>query len=289
MAIVYLNGEFLPLEEARVPVLDRGFIFGDGVYEVMPAFSGRLFRFEQHLQRLEHSLAQVRIPNPYSRRQWRALFARLLAENGAGDFGVYFQLTRGIARRDHIPSEDMTPTVFAMCNPIVAHDGVDEVAAASMEDIRWRYCNIKAIALLPNILLRMQAADQGAFEAILIRDGLVTEGAASNIFVVNEGVVRTPPKSEHLLPGITRDVVMEVLAQTDIPHAEVEIPAASLETAEEIWLTSSTREIVAVTRLDGRILGDGHAGPLCRRVMACYQDFKHRSLAGDGGAEDATA
>ncbi len=279
MSTVYLNGEFLPLEEARVPVLDRGFIFGDGVYEVMPAFAGQLFRFEAHMQRLENSLSQVRIPNPFSRQQWRDLFERLLAANGGGDFGVYFQLTRGVGRRDHIPSEDMVPTVFVMCNPITAHEHVDEVAALSMEDIRWRYCNIKAIALLPNILLRMQAADQGAYEAILIRDGLVTEGAASNVFVVNDGVVRTPPKSEHLLPGITRDVIMELLADSDIPHAEADIPAAWLESAAEIWLTSSTREIIAVTQLDGRRIGDGHAGPLCQRVMALYQGFKRSHLA----------
>lgn len=274
MSLCYLNGDFLPLEQARVPVLDRGFILGDGVYEVVPVFGGRVFRVDQHLQRLDNSLAAVRIVNPLSRTQWAQLLDALVERNGGGDQSLYLQVTRGVAKRDHLMPEGISPTVFVMCNRLETGRYPREVFAVTRPDIRWQHCEIKAITLLANVLLRQEAADAGAYEAILIRDGWVTEGAASNVFAVIEGVVRTPPKGPHLLPGITRDLVLELLSGSDIPWAETEVSDTELAGAEEIWLTSSTREILAVVGLDGRPVGGGSAGPLWRRVVGLYEDFK---------------
>ena len=275
--IVYLNGEYLPAEEARVPVLDRGFIFGDGVYEVIPAYNGKLFRLDEHLQRLDDSLTATRITNPYSNTEWRTILETLLEKNGDGDQSVYLQVTRGIAVRDHGFPEKITPTVFVMCNPLKPVDNqVREqgVCAITLEDTRWKHCNIKAITLLPNILLRQEAVDAGCAEAILIRDGLVTEGAASNVFVVHNGRITTPPKSRQLLPGITRDLVVELANKHGLDCVEEDIPVATLTQADEIWLTSSTREILPVTRLDDQPVGDGRPGPVWAKMFAIYQDYK---------------
>ncbi|HEB58278.1 MAG TPA: D-amino acid aminotransferase [Gammaproteobacteria bacterium] len=275
--IVYLNGEYLPAEEARVPVLDRGFIFGDGVYEVIPAYNGKLFRLDEHLQRLDDSLTATRITNPYSNTEWRTILETLLEKNGDGDQSVYLQVTRGIAVRDHGFPEKITPTVFVMCNPLKPVDNqVREqgVCAITLEDTRWKHCNIKAITLLPNILLRQEAVDAGCAEAILIRDGLVTEGAASNVFVVHDGRITTPPKSRQLLPGITRDLVVELANKHGLDCVEEDIPVATLTQADEIWLTSSTREILPVTRLDDQPVGDGRPGPVWAKMFAIYQDYK---------------
>jgi D-alanine transaminase len=281
--IVYLNGNFLPDDEACVPVLDRGFIFGDGVYEVIPAYNGRLFRLEEHLARLQNSLDAVRIPNPCSSQQWAATLQELIDRNGGGDQSLYLQITRGVAQRDHAFPAHPVPTVFAMSNPLSppAADMVTQgVAAVSLDDIRWQHCHIKATSLLPNILLRQAALDQGATEAILIRNGRATEGAASNLFIVAQGVLVTPPKGPLLLPGITRDLVLELAAAHDIPHREADIPREDLASADEIWLTSSTKEILPVTRLDGVAVGDGRPGPLFRRMLDLYQDYKQRLRRG---------
>ncbi len=275
--IVYLNGEYLPADEARVPVLDRGFIFGDGVYEVIPAYNGKLFRLDEHLQRLENSLQATRIPGPFDREEWRAILEALVQKNGGGDQSVYLQVTRGIAAREHGFPEKVKPTVFIMCNPLQAvDDRIREagVCAITLEDSRWKHCDIKAITLLPNILLRQQAVDAGCTEAILVRDGLVTEGAASNVFMVRDGQIRTPPKSRQLLPGITRDLVVELARQHGLDCREQDIPVATLAEADEIWLTSSTKEILPVTQLDGRPVGDGRPGPVWARMFAIYQDYK---------------
>lgn len=275
--IVYLNGEYLPADEARVPVLDRGFIFGDGVYEVIPAYNGKLFRLDEHLQRLENSLQATRIPGPFDREEWRAILEALVRKNGGGDQSVYLQVTRGIAAREHGFPEKVKPTVFIMCNPLQAvDDRIREagVCAITLEDSRWKHCDIKAITLLPNILLRQQAVDAGCTEAILVRDGLVTEGAASNVFMVRDGQIRTPPKSRQLLPGITRDLVVELARQHGLDCREQDIPVATLAEADEIWLTSSTKEILPVTHLDGRPVGDGRPGPVWARMFAIYQDYK---------------
>lgn len=277
MKTIYLNGEFLPADQACVPVLDRGFIFGDGVYEVIPAYGGNLFRLPEHLQRLHNSLAAVRIPNPLDDTAWARMLDTLVAQNGGGDQSVYLQVTRGSAQRDHAMPENPTPTVFAMCNPL--HPVSQEIrekgiAAITLDDIRWQRCHIKAISLLPNILLRQEALDQHAAEAILIRDGIATEGAASNLFAVVDGVLTTPPTGPFLLPGITRDLILELAAAHDIPHCEGAITPEQLRNADEIWLTSSTKEILAVTRLDNMPVATGQPGPLYQRMLALYQDYK---------------
>lgn len=283
MSTVYLNGNFLPAEQACIPVLDRGFIFGDGIYEVIPVYGGRLFRFEEHLQRLQNNFAAVRIPDPLSNEDWKNLLETLVDKNSGGDLSLYLQVTRGSAQRDHAMPDKPTPTVFAMCNPlnpISEEVRTHGVAAITLDDNRWQNCHIKAISLLPNILLRQTALDQGAVEAILIRDGFATEGAASNLFAVLDGVLITPPKGPRLLPGITRDLILELAEQHGIPHTEADIPSESLQSAEEIWLTSSTKEILAVTRLDEAPVGKGQPGPLYPRMLALFQDYKHQLRQG---------
>jgi len=279
MSIVYLNGVFLPIEEATVSVQDRGFIFGDGVYEVIPVYGGRLFRLPQHLARLARSLREIRLDDPLSGEAWRHCLEELVARNGGDDQSVYVQVTRGAAPRDHAFPKDVRPTVYAASSPLkplpadLAGSGV---AAVTLPDNRWQRCDIKAITLLANLLLRQQAIDQGAVEAILVRDGQVNEGAASNLFIVRDGVVVTPPKGPYLLPGITRDLILELAAAHAIPWREAAIPLEQLHGADEVWLTSSTREILPVMQLDRRPVGSGRPGPLWRRMMDLYQDYKRR-------------
>lgn len=277
MPTVYLNGEFMPDTEARIPVLDRGFIFGDGVYEVIPVYGGNLFRLNEHLQRLQNSLDALKIDNPLTNQDWHQALTQLIKHNGGGDLSLYLQITRGSAERDHAIPKNPTPTVFAMCNklkPLPDETIEGGVAAITLDDIRWVRCHIKAISLLPNVLLRQEALDQGAAEAILIRDGQATEGAASNLFAVVEGVITTPPKSPLLLPGITRDLVLELAKSHNLPCQEKDISLEQLRQADEIWLTSSTKEILSVTQLDGQPVADGKPGPLYRRALALYQDYK---------------
>jgi len=281
----FLNGAFIPLAEARVSVMDRGFLFGDSVYEVIPAYGGRLFRLEQHLRRLEQSLAAIRMATPLGRAAWESALTRLVAPfSGRDEVGVYLQVTRGPAgKRDHAIPEAIRPTVFAMVNPIDPPDpelAERGIAAVTLDDIRWGLCNIKATTLLANVLLRQQAKDRQAMEAILVRDGMVTEGAASNLFAVRAGLLVTPPKGPFLLPGITRDLVLELAAEDGIPHAEAPVTAAELESAEEIWLTSSTNEIMPVTRLDGEPVASGLPGPLWRHMAGRYQAYKAQLRAG---------
>lgn len=277
MNIVYLNGEFLPLEQARVPVTDRGFIFGDGVYEVIPAYGGRLFRLEQHLQRLARSMREIRLADPLSGDDWQRCLQEVVRRNGGGDQSVYVQITRGAAPRDHAFPKEARPTVYVTSTPLkpLAADVAEAgVAAVTLQDIRWQRCDIKAITLLANILLRQQAIDQGAVEAIVVRDGQVYEGAASNLFIVKDGVLITPPKGPLLLPGITRDLILELAAANGIVHREAAITPPELAAAEEVWLTSSTREILPVTMLDQRPVGNGRPGALWRKMMDLYQDYK---------------
>ncbi len=282
--IVYLNGTFLPESEASVPVLDRGFIFGDGVYEVIPVFAGRTFRLAGHLQRLENSLAAIRLDNPFSADEWARLFNELIERNGAGDQSLYLQVTRGQAVRDHAFPVATKATVFAMSNPLkpIAPELLAGVSAITLDDIRWQYCHIKAISLLPNILMRQQAVEAGAQEAILVREGEVTEGAASNIFVVKDGLLRTPPTGPFLLPGITRDLILELAAANAIPYQEGRVTPQELKQADEIWLTSSTKEILPVTSLDGEPVGTGSPGTLWRAVWTLYQEYKTTLSRGEG-------
>ncbi len=276
---VYLNGQFMPIEEARVPVLDRGFIFGDGVYEVIPVYSRRAFRLEEHLKRLQHSLDGIRLPNPHSNAEWTRIIEELIALNQGEDQYLYLHITRGVARRDHaFPSPPVPPTVFMMSTPLPSppqewlQNGVGAVTA---QDNRWLRCDIKAIALLPNVLLRQQAVDAGCAETVLIRDdSFMTEGAASNIFVVKNGTLLAPPKDNLMLPGITYDVILELAAANGIPYEVRRVLKGEVLGADELLLTSSTREVLAITRLDGRPVGNGKPGPMFARMYKLYQEFK---------------
>jgi len=284
MSIVYLNGDYMPIDQARVSVLDRGFLFGDGVYEVIPAYGGHLLRIDEHLNRLQNSLDAIHLANPLSREQWLEILQVLLDENDGEDQSVYLQLSRGVApQRDHAYPADTRPTVFIMVNPLKAVDRQQlsqGVAAITLDDIRWRACNIKATALLANTMLRQQATEAGAAEAILIRDGFATEGAASNIFLVLDGVLLTPPTGPLLLPGITRDLVLELARQQGIPCEERPVSEAELRRAEEIWLTSSTKEILPVIQLDGQPVANGQAGPIWETMIDIYQTYKARLRTG---------
>ncbi len=275
--LVYLNGEYLPLNEAKVSVLDRGFIFGDGVYEVIPSYGSKALRFDHHMQRLQNSLDAVRIKNPLSNKQWQEIIDKLIANTHSQDQYIYLHVTRGVASRDHRFPNETTPTVFVMCNVLhtVEADLLKTgIAAVTMDDIRWQYCNIKAIALLPNILLRQQAVDKGAAEAILIRDGNITEGAASNIFIVSHGIIKTPPKGNNLLPGITRDLVVEIAQSHKMPIEETTISEEEFLVADEIWLTSSTKEILPITKINDQLVGNGKPGAIWQDMYSKYQDYK---------------
>ncbi len=288
--MVFLNGKFMPIENAMVPVLDRGFIFGDGIYELVPVYSRVPFRIDEHLARLERSLAEVRIRNPYTRDEWRDIILRLVAQQPFEDQGVYFQVTRGVARRDHAFPKDAAPTVFMMSNPLVnpPKELVERGAkCVSANDFRWQRCDIKSISLIGNCLLRQVSADVDAVETILFRDGLLTEASASNVFIVKGGVVMGPPKSNFILPGITYDVVVELAQSAKLPLEIREIPEAEVRAADEIWVTSSSKEVLAVVELDGRAVGDGRPGPLFRRMHQLYQEFKQRVMR--AGAERAAA
>lgn len=275
MTTVYLNGNFIPLEQAQVPVLDRGFIFADGVYEVIPVFSGKPFRLKEHFERLRNSLDGISLQLDYDGEKWQSLTDQLLAMNRVtGDASIYVQVTRGVAERNHFYQSDFTPTVFIYCKPSQRTDVSRGVSAVTHEDIRWQYCHIKAVALLPNVMMKQYARDKdGSIEAILHRDGYVTEGAASNVFVVTGDAVSTPPKSNRLLPGITRDLVVELIGASRYQCLEAPVSREQLLQADEIWLTSSTLGIAPVVRLDGRPVRDGKPGPVWRDVDAIYQDY----------------
>lgn len=280
-AIAHLNGAFLPLEQATVSVLDRGFLFGDGVYEVIPVYAGRLFRLAQHLQRLEHSLNAIRIANPHPLGEWQALLEELVQRNGGGDLSLYLQITRGAAPRNLAFPLETTPTVFAMASPVHARSGAEQgVDAIVVADIRWLHCDIKAITLLPAVLMRQQAVDHGAAEAIMLRDGLLTEGAACNVFIVRDGIAITPPHSERLLPGITRDLVVELCRRHAIPCEERNVSEAELRSADEVWLTSSPSGVLPVIRLDGASVGSGEPGPLWQTVSTLYRNYQNDFRAG---------
>lgn len=279
--LVHLNGEMLPLSQARVSVLDRGFIFGDGVYEVLPVYARRSFRLAQHLARLRASLAETRIRDPYTPAQWEALFDSVIAANPWDDQSLYLQVTRGVARRDHAFPADAVPTVFVMVNPLAGPSPelrARGVAAVTMEDNRWLRCNVKSVSLIGNVLLRQDAVDRDAVEAILLRDGWLTEGSSTNVFIVREGVIAAPPKSRLILPGITYDVVVELARANDIPLELRPVAAQELRSADEVWLASSIKELLAATELDGRPVGRGaHAGlpgPVLGRMHALYQELK---------------
>jgi D-alanine transaminase len=279
--MVFLNGKFLPIEEAYVPVLDRGFIFGDGVYELVPVYSRVPFRLDEHLARLERSLAAVRIRNPYTRAEWRDIILQLVSRQSFEDQGIYFQVTRGVAKRDHAFPKDAAPTVFVMANPLVCppQELVERGAVAvTAVDNRWQRCDIKSTSLIGNCLLRQVSADAGAVETILFRDGKLTEASASNVFVVRGGTISSPAKSNLILPGITYDVVLELAQGAGLPLELREVSEAEVRGADELWVTSSSKEVLAIVTLDGKPVGDGKPGPVFRRMYALYQEFKQKVM-----------
>lgn len=279
MADVFVNGEYHDAEQAHVSVFDRGFLLGDGVYEVIPVYHDHCFRLAGHLARLARSLAAVKMANPYSDEQWQTIFDNLIRRNGGGNQAVYMQVSRGVAMRDHTFPDGVEPSVFAMSNPMAAlpeYYHRDGVKAVTLTDTRWQRCDIKAISLLPNSLLKQEAKEAGAEEALLIRDGYLTEGAASNAYVIKDGVIYTAPASSQILSGITRDVVIELAHQHDMPVVESAVREDALMSADEVWISSSTKEVVPVTRLNDTAVGQGQPGPLWQKMNALYQQVKQK-------------
>ena len=280
---VYLNGAFMPIEEAKVPVLDRGFIFGDGVYEVIPVYSRRPFRLAEHLKRLQHSLDGIKLKNPHSDAEWTNIFSEIIKRNTPEDQYIYLHITRGVAKRDHaFPVPPVPPTVFVLSNPLTtppAEQLQSGIACITVVDNRWLRCDIKSIALLPNVLLRQAAVEAGCAEAILIRDdAFLTEGAASNIFVVKNGKLLAPPKDNLMLPGITYDVILELAAANGIKCEVRKVTKAEVFSADELLLTSSTKEVLAITTLDGKPVGNGKPGAMFARLHPLYQTFKREVM-----------
>src|SRR6195256_2994026 len=279
--MVFLNGKFLPIEEAKIPVLDRGFIFGDGVYELVPVYSRVPFRLDEHMTRLERSLAETGIRNPHSRAQWREIIFKLIDSQPFDDQGIYFQVTRGVAKRDHSFPKNVEPTVFMMSNPLVnpPKEQVEKGGSAvSARDNRWLRCDIKSISLVGNCLLRQLSAEAGGAETILFRDGILTEASASNVFIVKGGAIFAPPKGNLILPGITYDVVVELARANGLPLELRNISEDEVRTSDEIWVTSSSKEVFPIVELDGRAVGDGKPGPLFQRMYSLYQEFKQKVM-----------
>ena len=282
MTTVFLNGQFMPIAEAKVPVMDRGFLFGDGAYELIPVYSRRPFRLAEHLRRLQHTLDGIRLANPHAEAEWMRLIAEIVARNDGDDQSVYLQVTRGAdTKRNHAFPAQVVPTVFIMSEPLVTPPPAQReqgIAAISAPDMRWLRCDLKTISLLANCLLRQQAVDAGCVETLLFRDGFLTEGAASNIFVVRDGVLLAPPKDPLMLPGITYDVVLELAAAHGLPAEVRPVAEAEARGADELWMTSSTKEVLPIVRLDGQPVGRdenaGRPGPVGRRMYDWYQAFK---------------
>ena len=281
---VYLNGQYLPLADAGVSPLDRGFLYGDGVYEVIPVYSRQAFRIDEHLKRLQATLDGIKLINPLTVDAWKSVIFKLIDSAPWEDQSVYLQVTRGADdKRDHaFPPASVPPGVFAFSSPLIttpAEVRATGVAAITVPDLRWSRCDLKVISLLANVLARQAAVEQGCAEALLIRDGYLKEGAASNIFIVKNGVLLAPPKTQLMLPGITYDVILELAESHGQPLEIREITEAELRAADEVWMTSSTKEILAITTLDGQPIGHGknagQPGPLAATMWQWYQDFKN--------------
>ena len=282
LPICYLNGEFVALRDARISPLDRGFLFGDSVYEVLPVFAGRMFRFLEHFDRLARSLGEIAIPSPHTHAQWLELLEDLIRRNGGGDMYVYVQVTRGMEfGRNHAFPEHVSPAVFAMAAPLptltpeLRRKGL---SAITVEDFRWGRCDIKTTALLANVLIKQKAAEAGAQEAIIVRNGEVLEGSSSSVFLVLSGAVVTPPNSRSILPGTTRDAAVE-LAEGAMPIQIRRISLDELRAASEVWISAATRDVVPVTTIDGRPVGEGKPGPVWLRMNSLFNELRTR-LAG---------
>jgi D-alanine transaminase len=272
--IAWLDGCFLPLAEARISPLDRGFLFADAVYEVMPAYGGRVYRLEQHLDRLERSLREIRIDPPLPRDAWRQVCGGLVSRNGGGDLLLYLQVTRGAEpERMHVPAGPARPTTFAMASRLAQLPTDPQLRGSvcvTAEDIRWARCDIKSTALLANVLLRWRAQDAGAGETILLRDGMLSEGSSSSVHVVRDGRLVTPPQTRFVLPGTTRDVLTEIAPRCGIDALADEVSESELRGAPEILLASAGGGVRAVTQLDGRAVGDGRPGPVFCRLYETW-------------------
>ena len=284
-SLCYLNGEYGPLAEAKVSVLDRGFIFGDGIYEVVPVYAGKLFRFDEHMARLGRSLAKLRIDNPHRREEWlercRKLIGALAERGGATDQLVYIQVTRGVALRDHVMPPGLQPTVFMMASAMKPASGEQRqhgVACVTARDFRWERGDIKSISLLGNVLARQISADHGAIETIMFRDGFLTEASACNVWVVHEGAVLGPPKSEHVLEGIRYSLIEELCAECGIAYNLRPLPESEVTAGDELLLSSATKEVLPVTTLDGTAVGHGSLrgkpGPVYAKLYQAYQRAK---------------
>jgi D-alanine transaminase len=274
--VVYLNGDFLPLADAKVSVLDRGFIYGDGVYEVVPVYARKPFRMPQHLARLQNSLDGIRLANPHAQR-WDALIAELIARQPFDDQAVYLQVTRGVAKRDHAFPHGVAPTVFMMSNPLVlpSREQVERgVAVITAQDNRWLRCDLKTTSLVGNVLMRQLAVDHDAVETVMFRDGHLTEASASNVLIVRDGTIIAPPKDNLILPGITYDATLEIAHDAGVALDVRAVTHAETLGADEMWLSSSTKEVLAVTRVDDRPFAGGAPGPVFRRVWAAFQERK---------------
>jgi D-alanine transaminase len=283
LPLCYLNGAYLPLADARISPLDRGFLYADGVYEVMPVYGGRPFRFSAHSERLTRSLSAIAMEDPHSVAEWRLILGTLIARNGAGDCYLYWQVTRGAQfGRTHAPLPHIPRTVFAFCAPLppVGADTLDKgVSCVTAADTRWARCDIKSVALLANVLLRQLSVDAAAAETILLRDGELTEASASAVHVVLGGEMLMPPNSHRLLPGTTRSAVEEMAARAAIHCRVVPVSEAQLRAADEVWISAATREVQPVTSIDGHAVGSGRPGPAWRRVYDELQRYK-QELAG---------
>jgi D-alanine transaminase len=283
LPIAYLDGKFVPVEEARISPLDRGFIFGDGVYEVIPYYGGHGLRAREHLERLQRSMDLLDLKNPHSIDQWEKLVSDLVARNGGGDQAVYMQVTRGVAKRDFAPPSGLTPTVFMMSNPLprpskAAYE--KGMNCVTLDDFRWGRCQVKSTALLGAVLLKHEATQMGADDCVLFRDGYLTESSASNVAVVKDGVILCPPKDNFILAGITYDLMIELAKKHGLPLEIRKVSRKEVLTADELWLTSSTKEVIAITTLDGKPVGSGaHAGkpgPLFWKMLDLFQQYKQQ-------------
>lgn len=289
-ATVYLNGQFLPIDQARISPLDRGFLFADGVYEVIPCYSGRLFRPEAHLQRLNQSLASIGMQPPVTLTHWHHVLENLITRNGGGHCALYLQVTRGEAPvRDHAYPANIEPTVFAMCQPLPVPDlsnldAIEGMRVITLGDLRWQRCDIKSVALLANVMARQAAREADCHEALFVRDGFVTEGSSSNVFLVRDNALHTPPESQWILGGITRSIALEIAAEASIPCHETMLTREDLHHADEVWLTTSVRGIVPVLSIDARSVGDGSPnglpGPLWRRMAGLYERYRQQLIDG---------
>ena len=284
LPICYLNGACTPWEDARISPFDRAFLYSDAAYEVMPVYAGRPFRFGAHCDRMTRSLAEIRMPDPHTREEWREIIGSLIKRNGGGEQYVYWQVTRGVERgRNHAPLPDIPRTVFAFCAPFPAVAPTvleDGAACITAIDTRWKRCDIKSTSLLANVLLRQLSVDAKAVETILLEDGELIEASSSAVHVVVDGELRTPPHSRRILPSITRGAIEELAERARIPHRSVPISESELRASEEIWLASATREVLPVTQLDGKPVGSGKVGPVWRRLRECFDRYK-QELAGE--------